>query len=52
MLGAVFTCHMPHRSRRTESEHDELTKRLGLAIGAVLGVVLVAGLWLIIRGLF
>jgi hypothetical protein len=42
---------MPHRTRRTASENEEFTQRLGLTIATVLGVVLVAGIVLIVRGL-
>lgn len=43
---------MARRHRRNEVEQEAFTKRLGFAIAVILVVVLVAGVVLIVRGLF
>jgi hypothetical protein len=42
---------MPHSVRRSDSLDQEHARRAGFAIAAALGVVLLAGLWLVLTGL-
>jgi hypothetical protein len=52
MSHAIHSSKTKHSSRRSEAHRDEVSQRIGLAIGVLLVLALVAGLGLVIRGLF
>jgi hypothetical protein len=46
-----FSREKSSSSRRTPRSDAEVAQRLGIALGAILIGVLVAGVWLVVRGL-